>query len=93
MPDSIGVLELPQNPVTDMTADAERRPVTSEVAGSSPVVPAIPFNHLETFPTRFFAVFGPVCSRGALNVSFWGGLWRRLSDHDTLKLLQAQVNH
>jgi len=50
MPDSFGVLELPHNPVTDMTAGAERRPVTSEVAGSNPVVPANPF---QRFPSIF----------------------------------------
>ena len=36
---------------------ADRRPVTSEVAGSSPVVPAIPFNHLESFPCGFLRRF------------------------------------
>ncbi len=32
------------------------------------------------------------CSRRELNVSFWGVLWRSLSDHDTLKMLKAQAN-
>ena len=50
MPGSIRVLELPENPITAVTARAERRPVTSEVAGSSPVVPAIPF---QCFPHLF----------------------------------------
>ena len=46
MPASIGVLELRQRSSDGCDGAAERRPVTSEVAGSSPVVPAIPFNHL-----------------------------------------------
>ena len=57
------------------------RPVTSEVAGSSPVVPAIPFNHLESLPARLFGVLGPVCTRcsaGALAVPL--RLFERLRD-------------
>jgi hypothetical protein len=37
-------LKIERNPVHSF---GSLRPVTSEVAGSSPVVPAIPFNHLE----------------------------------------------
>jgi hypothetical protein len=58
---SIGVFELPQNPVTDITAGAERRAVTSEVAGSSPVVPAIPFQ----YSPNLFQIFAAMCRDSA----------------------------
>src|SRR5205823_725439 len=35
----------------------ERRPVTSEVAGSNPVVPAIPSNHLQAINHERFRLF------------------------------------
>jgi hypothetical protein len=44
-----------------------------------PVVPAIPFNHLDSFPFPFFPVFERVCSGCALDVPFRSLLFLRAS--------------
>ena len=48
-------------------SDGDHRPVTSEVAGSSPVVPAILFNHLPGFDSPHLPPRMAVCSRCVLD--------------------------